>query len=140
MPPDAGTVRLALDATPVGPVVLDDLHALLGRAWERCPDVAAPDRTAVELAVAEIAANIVEHTRAAGHALELVAEVAVAAGQVVVALRDTGRPAPVDLAGVTLPDPMAERGRGLAMAQMVADVAYAHEDARNHWRIVRHRT
>lgn len=140
MPPDAGTVRLALDATPVGPVVLDDLHALLGRAWERCPDVAAPDRTAVELAVAEIAANIVEHTRAAGHVLELVAEVAVATGQVVVALRDTGRPVPVDLAGVTLPDPMAERGRGLAMAQMVADVAYAREDSRNHWRIVRHRT
>jgi serine/threonine-protein kinase RsbW len=140
VPPDTGTVRLALEATPVGPAVLDVLHALLGCAWERCPDVAAPDRTAVELAVAEIAANIVEHTRAAGHVLELVAEVAVRAGEVEVALRDTGRPVPVDLAGVTLPDPLAERGRGLAMAQMVADVGYVRDDARNHWRIVRHRT
>lgn len=140
MPPDAGTVRLALPATPVGPGVLDDLHLLLGRAWERCPDVAGPDRTAVELAVAEIAANVVEHTRAAGHVLEIVAEVDVRAGEVVVELHDTGRPVPVDLADVALPDPLAERGRGLAMAQMVADVAYAREDGRNHWRIARHRT
>jgi serine/threonine-protein kinase RsbW len=141
VPPDAaaGPVRLALEPVPVTPDVLDGLHALLGRAWARCPEVGEADRTAVELAVAEIAANVVEHTRAAGHVLELVADVAVHGDRVEVDLRDTGRPAPVDLAAVRLPGADAERGRGLAMAQMVTDVAYVRDGGRNHWRIVRHR-
>jgi serine/threonine-protein kinase RsbW len=138
VPPDP--VRLGLDA-PARPEVLDALHDLLGRAWARCPSVAGDDRMRVELAVAEIAANIVEHTAGDGIHIDMSADVVVHGDRVEVGLSDTGQEVSVDFAAAGLPDDeLAESGRGMALARAVVDeVSYRREGERNRWRIMRRR-
>jgi serine/threonine-protein kinase RsbW len=46
---------------------------------------------------------------------------------------DDGTPVVIDLTSVAMPDPMAERGRGLAMAQALIDqLAYRCDESGNH--------
>jgi serine/threonine-protein kinase RsbW len=144
-------VRLVVRA-PARPEALAALHGLLSRAWSRYPGVTGTDRMGIELAVAEIAANIVAHNAARPARIEMtvvemtVVEMTVAvsvhADRVEVDLSDTGNGHPVDVAAARLPvDAMAERGRGLAMAMAAVDaVTYAREGELNRWRIVRHRS
>jgi serine/threonine-protein kinase RsbW len=139
-------VRLVVRA-PARPEALAALHGLLSRAWSRYPGVTGTDRMGIELAVAEIAANIVEHNAARPARIEMtVVEMTVAvsvyADRVEVDLSDTGSGDPVDVAAARLPvDAMAERGRGLALALAAVDaVTYAREGELNRWRIVRHRS
>lgn len=131
-------LRLALDA-PARPEVLDALHDLLGRAWAQCPAVTGTDRMSVELAVAEIAANIVEHTAGTDEQIDMTAGVAVHSDRVEVDLSDSGDPVSVDFAAASLPDDeLAESGRGLALARAVVDeVSYARDGELNRWRIMR---
>ena len=47
---------------------------------------------------------------------------------------DEGDPADVDLTTVTMPDAMAERGRGLALAKACLDqLTYRRDSTGNHW-------
>ena len=49
---------------------------------------------------------------------------------------DNGGPLHVDLNAVSLPDDMAERGRGLPLAKAVLDRLIYERDALNHWTLV----
>ena len=63
-------------------------------------------------------------------------DVTVSLGQVQVEFTDDGDPVEVDIDAVFLPDDMAERGRGLALARSVlARLAY-HRSEVNHWILV----
>jgi serine/threonine-protein kinase RsbW len=117
----------------VGPDALDNVQAALDAFWSRHDDVPAAVRIEVEIAVTEIAANILEH----GCAGELQMEMAVHADEVHVEFTDSGDPAEVDLFMVRMPDAMAERGRGLAIAPAALRVlAYFRDELGNHWRLV----
>ena len=51
---------------------------------------------------------------------------------------DDGLPARVDLSHTTMPDEMAERGRGLAIASRVLDeLSYRRDSDGNHWTLLR---
>ncbi|SBN62454.1 serine/threonine-protein kinase RsbW [Curtobacterium sp. 9128] len=96
-------------------------------------------RFALETAVAEIAANIVEHTlrtdQEAGRRYSV--ELAETEHAVTAVLRDNGRPADVDLSAVTMADVDAESGRGLALAIAALDrLEHRHEDGHNVWTLV----
>lgn len=96
-------------------------------------------RFALETAVAEIAANIVEHTlrtdQEAGRRYSV--ELDVTEHAVTAVLRDNGRPADVDLSAVTMADVDAESGRGLALAIAALDrLEHRHEDGHNVWTLV----
>ena len=76
-----------------------------------------------------------------GSTVHLRLEVEVTADRIEARYRDDGHPARVDLDAVSLPEDVAERGRGLAIAVKVLDeLSYRRSDRHNHWRLVRNRT
>jgi len=93
-------------------------------------------RFGLETALAEIAANIVEHTRRTDretgrrYTVELDAD----DRELVAVLTDNGLPADVDLAAVTMADVDEESGRGLALAIAALDrLEHRHEGGHNIW-------
>ena len=109
------------------------LNAATKLSVDAFPDVT---NVQVQIATAEVAANIVEHT-GSGHPLRIRMSAAVTDDQVHVSFTDNGPPADIDLTQVTMPTDMAERGRGLAMAQALLDrLAYRCDETGNHWTLV----
>ncbi|AZZ81852.1 ATP-binding protein [Gordonia alkanivorans] len=118
---------------------LEHIHGLLADLLRDC-SVDDMDALQFELALAEIGANIIEHARD-GSTVRLRLEVEVTADRIEARYRDDGHPARVDLDTVSLPDDVAERGRGLAIAVKVLDeLSYRRSDGHNLWRLVRNRT
>ncbi|KUI16265.1 anti-sigma regulatory factor [Mycobacterium sp. GA-1285] len=118
-----------------GPETLATLQDTLDQIWST-RDV--PDRTrmSMDLAVGEIGANIIEHA-GGGEAVRLRMEVTVSPTEVTTTLIDDGRPSPVDLSQVELPDDLAESGRGLAITLRVLDeLSYRREQTSNRWTLV----
>ncbi|MFS0729500.1 ATP-binding protein [Curtobacterium sp. 1P10AnD] len=124
---------------PAAAESLDEVQDRFGSWWDGLGIDDPALRFKLETALAEIAANIVEHTRrtdqeagrrytvhleATDHALTAV-------------LTDNGRPADVDLAAVTMADVHEESGRGLALAIAALDrLEHRHEHGRNVWTLV----
>lgn len=120
------------------PETLELIHGLLAEVFAE-HGIDGRDSMQFELAVVEIGANIIEHSRS-GEEVTLRLEVEVAADRMEARYSDDGNPVRVDLDAVALPDDFAERGRGLAIAINVLDeLAYRRADGKNHWRLVRNR-
>lgn len=133
------SVRLEL-AAPVDGTAVDLVHDLLVRLWQDVPSVSERDRIRLETAVGEIIGNIVEHTRRLDppgtDTRRVQATVWSDAGEVGADFVDNGLPVAIDLSQVTMPDPDAESGRGLALAlAAVDDLEYERASGRNHWRL-----
>jgi serine/threonine-protein kinase RsbW len=113
---------------------LDLVHDALARFWQISRPV--PDeewRMRFELAVAEVAANVIEHARPTVMSLRLSVE----AGFAAAVFTYTG-PGWTDLPATGLPDPMAERGRGLYLARTgVDEVAYQRSGMTVSWRLLK---
>lgn len=93
--------------TTTGATTLDEVQNVLDQMWSAQPEVPDMVRIHVDLAVAEIAANIMEHS-AQGRAVRLRMTAGLADGQVRIEFTDDGRPTEVDLDAVDLPELMAE--------------------------------
>lgn len=122
---------LTLETAP-GPRVLDDIAAVLHRACSDNPSVPLAVRTYMEIALGEISANILEHATPGWIRLE----VRVLADRIQVDLFDDGRPTDVDLTAAVLPDAMAERGRGIALAKASLEQLSYRRDTLNHWTLI----
>lgn len=121
--------------TVAGASALADIAAALARIWVAHPHVPPVERMHMELAAGEIGANIVEH---AGRCrpVWMTMDVVVLPDHLQVDFTDDGDPVHVDLDAVCLPDDMAERGRGLALARSVlARLDYRRTDV-NHWILI----
>jgi serine/threonine-protein kinase RsbW len=117
---------------------LTTVQDLLATLWDDVADLTTRERFAFELAVMEIAGNIVEHTLAADGApgrrftLELVADDT----RLLATFEDNGQPAELDLSAVTMADVDDENGRGLALALASVDrVEYIRRDGHNVWEL-----
>lgn len=121
--------------TTAGPHTLGQIEAVLEEAWSQHNHVPEQVRMQVGIASGEIGANIVEHA-AQGQPIRILMEVRVLTGEVWVEFTDDGIPARVDLNAVHLPDEMAERGRGLALAQAVLARLSYQRNSMNHWVLV----
>lgn len=122
----------ALD-TVIGSGTLNDISILLERAWSSNSHVPDAVRVQVGIAVGEIAANIVEH---AGRLVRMRMEVYVRSNEVEVTFIDDGAPMTVDLRSVSMPDELAEGGRGLALAQVVLAQLNYCRNLVNRWTLV----
>ena len=121
--------------TTTGAATLEQIGTMLEQMWSVHDHVPAAVRTQVAIAVGEIGANIIEH--AAQHRpIRLRMEVLISPEEVRVAFLDDGLPAQVDLGKAAMPDPMAECGRGLALAHAVLDRLSYHRNKFNHWILV----
>ena len=119
--------------TPTGPDALDKIHGCLDELWSAHPDLPEVVRTPVSVAVAEIGANIIEYSRP-GQPVRMQMQLRLLAHEVEIVFTDEGDPAHVDLNTVTMPDEMAERGRGLALAKACLDrLTYRRDSTGNHW-------
>lgn len=116
---------------------LDAVHALLDDLFAALPDVGTRDRLAFTTAVAEVAANIVEHA-ARGRPVPLRLVLHAPPGRLEALFEDHGEP--FDEAGSAPRDPadellgLPESGRGLGMARaLVEDVRYERDGPVNRW-------
>jgi serine/threonine-protein kinase RsbW len=127
----------------------DGRHSLEVRATRACVDVvhdlinavvteAGVDKDAVirfESAAMEVVDNVIEHGGAAGP-VQMSVTVEAVDGWLHGIVEDDGPPASVDLVDVNLPDPMSERGRGLAMAALLLDqFEFERSGHHNVWRL-----
>ena len=124
--------------TVTGSATLDEIGSMLEEMWSAHSHVPPTVRTQVAIAVGEIGANIIEHA-ASDRPVRLTMEVLVLPDAVRVSFLDDGPPVDVDLESPKMPDQMAERGRGLAMAHAVLDRLHYRRSFVNHWTLVSRR-
>ncbi|SBN63284.1 serine/threonine-protein kinase RsbW [Curtobacterium sp. 9128] len=135
--PAVGEHRLEFASPPDD---VNAVHDFLAEVWGTEPSVGAEDRMAFELALVELASNVVEHA-GGGHRVACSLALAVTGDGLEARLTDDGRPASVDPAAAVLPDGSAESGRGLALVGMVVDeLRYEREGDRNRWTVRRGRS
>ncbi len=115
------------------------VHEFLAEVWVAEPSISAEDRMALELALVELTSNVIEHG-ADGRGVTCSLRLDVETDAVLADLIDDGIPVQVDLAVASLPDALAESGRGLALVQMVVDdLRYERVADRNRWSVRRGR-
>lgn len=117
---------------------LDAVHEALARLWSLAA-VADEDRMLFELAVAEVAGNIVQHATSASGAVEVRLDLQVSDDDLVAVFRDSADPPVLDLSAVSMPDAGAEAGRGLAIALAALDDLEHEPHDGNVWRLRRRR-
>ncbi|MFN8070818.1 MAG: ATP-binding protein [Mycobacterium sp.] len=116
-----------------GPGALCQLQSALDASWSLHDEVPSRVRMEVGIAASEIATNILEYSSVDSLRMELW----VHPNEVHVEFIDSGDPVAIDLNSVRMPDEMAERGRGLALAQAVLRLlSYSRDELGNHWKLV----
>ena len=124
---------------PAVPASLDEVQDRFGAWWDTLGIDDVRLRFGLETALAEIAANIVEHTRRADQEAGRRYTVGLDATdrELVAVLTDNGLPVDIDLAAVTMADADEESGRGLALAIAALDrLEHRHEGGHNVWTLV----
>lgn len=127
--------RIAFEV-PATVTSLDEVQDRFGAWWDTLGTDDVRLRFGLETAVAEIAANIVEHTRRTDQEAgrRYTVELDATDDELVAVLTDNGLPADVDLAAVTMADVDQESGRGLALAIAALDrLEHRHEGGHNVW-------
>ena len=119
-----------------GAGALDDIQDALERAWTQHRHVPPEIRSGMATAAGEIAANIIEHA-GRGRPVRIRVEMLVRPDRVTVLFTDDGEPAAVDLDAAGMPDDLAERGRGLALARkLLSALTYRRSETGNCWTLV----
>ncbi|MCW1960262.1 MAG: ATP-binding protein [Mycobacterium sp.] len=119
-------------STSASPEALEEFDGLLAKTWSSSGHVPEMTRIQVGIAVGEIGANIIRYSGSATIRMEVKA----LPNEVWVEFEDNGIPAQVDLDSVTLPEDMAEAGRGLALARAALAKLSYRRDTVNHWTLV----
>ncbi|QNN53001.1 ATP-binding protein [Nocardioides mesophilus] len=119
------------------PETLELLHQLLAEARVDYPDLSDVDAMLIETAVIEIAGNVVRHGRPTSQVVYAFT-LRVLEDRVVGVLRHSGERVHW-LPDAPMPDdPLAERGRGLALAEAaLSDLRFDFEGGENVWTMVR---
>lgn len=119
--------------------VLGQIYQAVDDFLARHPRVPEPARTHVAIAVAEIGANIIEHAGRGRH-IRVQMTLQLFTDEIRVDFTDNGRSGDIDLTAVQMPDPMQDRGRGLAVARSVLRRLYYHaDDTGNRWTLISNR-
>ena len=118
--------------------VLDEIEHTVAAFWVHHPRVPRDIRTGLGIAVAEIAANIIEHaTKGLDRPVQLEMWADVRDHDVLIDFADDGIPTLVDLTALEMPHELDEGGRGLLLAQAVLNqLRYRRTDGANYWTLV----
>ena len=103
---------------------LDEIHRLFAELWDQVPLVADRDRALFSLAVAEIAANVIQHAHDEGWLWEL--DLSAWTDRLEASIRHPGPIVEQGLDAWTMPEELAESGRGLALANAASSLHYFH--------------
>lgn len=117
-----------------GPQVLEGILGALNNGWRDHGNVPETVQEKMSTAASEVGTNIVEHS---GRQVWVRMELRLQDHQVTVSFTDDGPAVDVDLDAVRMPDPWAERGRGLALVKMLTrEFTYRRDGDGNHWTLV----
>lgn len=127
------TLRMS---TPPGDV--NTVHDMLEQVWNDVPEIGPEDRLKFEIAVIELASNVMRHADT-GSGVVCALVIQTYPDRITATLSDSGEPGEVTLVGRTLPkDALAESGRGIPLIQALVDeLRYDSDDGFNHWHITR---
>ncbi|MBW4079695.1 MAG: ATP-binding protein [Acidobacteria bacterium] len=116
---------------------LDETHRLIEELWDKVPLVPDRDRVLFSLAVAEIAANVIEHARGEGWLWEL--DLSAWSDRLEACIRHPGPTVEQGLGTWAMPEELADSGRGLALANAASSLRYFHktDPEGNEWLVVR---
>jgi serine/threonine-protein kinase RsbW len=118
------------------PDSLDEVQDRFAAWWDGLGIDDVRLRFALETALAEVAANIVEHTVRAdrGTGRRYTVHLEATDRALTAVLTDNGMPVDIDLSAVTMADVEQESGRGLALAIAALDrLEHRHEPGHNVW-------
>lgn len=135
-----GGESYAIDGFAV-PEGVEALHDLLERVGSDHPELDPSDLMLFETAVIEIANNVVEHGRPRGK-VQWHFALDVRPDELDARLSDSGEAYADDPDGIdySMPDELAESGRGLPLAHAILDrIEYRRTEDANHWHLVRRR-
>jgi serine/threonine-protein kinase RsbW len=125
--------------TTASPASLDEVHDLFVQLWQSASDVAASDRNAFETAVAEVAANIIEHA-SRGEDVSMRLLLRAPDDRVEAQLEDLGYPYDGEPSAPPTADDLPESGHGLLIARALTDELVYERDGRvNRWFLLRRR-
>lgn len=116
---------------------LDETHRLIEELWGEVPLVSDRDRVLFSLAVAEIAANVIEHARGEGWLWEL--DLSAWSDRLEASIRHPGPTVEQGFDTWEMPEELADSGRGLALANSASSLRYFHttDPEGNEWLVVR---
>ncbi|MFN3707643.1 SpoIIE family protein phosphatase [Microcella sp.] len=123
------------------PDTVDTVHDLLDELWPSVPNVSPRDRMALDTAIIELAANVIQHANR-GKSISATLTVIAFRDRIEVTLSDSGEIGEVDIEGRSMPAPesLAESGRGIALMKALVDtIEHRRVDGFNHWTLVRAR-
>ena len=116
---------------------VDTVHNLLISVWDDRPKVANADRFSFETALVELTSNAIRHGDS-GAGISCSITIEVHDDRIEATLIDNGKFAQIELAETTMPDELAESGRGLPLIKVLVDTfSYHRESDRNRWQIAR---
>lgn len=132
------TERTLVFRTP--PDGVDVVHDRLAALWSEFPGVSDTDRMMFETALIELTSNIVQH---GSSDTTIVCRLDLDADDDALraVLVDTAEPPRIDIEDATMPDELAESGRGLALiSAMVDEFRLERDGGSNVWTIVKTRS
>ncbi|MET0714788.1 MAG: ATP-binding protein [Mycetocola sp.] len=121
------------------PTDVDAVHDFLHEIWVLHPDIDEMDRMAFETALIELASNVIQHADR-GDGVTCAMSVSADSHELRAQFSDTAEAGGFRLRTATIPDELAESGRGLAFMQMLVDeVRYERVEDRNVWSLIKKR-
>ena len=121
------------------PDSVDTVQDLLATMWAQTPGLDPDDRMAAELAIVELAANVIEHANE-GEPITFSLSVVVYDDRIEATTTDSGSVGDIDLQRREMPHGESERGRGVPLMQSLTDsIEHRRIEGANHWTLVRAR-
>lgn len=112
---------------------VDTVHCLLEDVWRSETHISVIDRISFETALIELVSNVIRHADS-GSGVTCTLTIKVSDEHIEATLRDTGEPGDVQLVGRTMPEDLAESGRGIPLIQALVDeLTYEREGNLNRW-------
>ena len=116
---------------------VDTVHDLLETVWPDVPEISMEDRLSFETALIELASNVMRHADP-GSGVLCTLTIETFPDRIEATLSDTGEPGDVQLVDRSMPEELAESGRGIPLIQALVDeLRYDRADGLNHWYITR---
>lgn len=116
---------------------VDLVHELLSSVWEKAPNTSNRDRFSFETALVELASNVIKHADA-GDGVTYTITIKIHDDAIEAEIVDSGQQMHVELDEHSLPDDLAESGRGIPIIMALVDhISYDRNENLNTWNIKR---
>ncbi|MFC0681791.1 ATP-binding protein [Lysobacter korlensis] len=116
---------------------VDAVQDMLVDAWSALPPLSDDDRMRFELALVELASNVIRHAND-GSGVSCTLRIENRGDRIEATLVDSGKPGTVCISATEMPDDLSESGRGIPLIRALVDeLDYGRDGGVNRWYIMR---